>query len=122
MPKDNPPRWITIEKAPYDYRWPDRPVVTCFKEPGEYLVKAEIADDAVNVKKVAREGKLDGSEAKSPKGKRERKKKTTPPPAKGKTDADATASDIGTNAGVDGAGVPAPDSADVRSAVDPATE
>jgi len=37
-------RWITIIKAPFDYRWPDRSAITAFSATGEHMVKDEIAD------------------------------------------------------------------------------
>jgi hypothetical protein len=61
-------RWITV-RQPFNYYWPGRTAVTHFSEAdlGEHLVKAEVADFAVDGG-YATEGKLDGS-ARSRKGK-----------------------------------------------------
>lgn len=75
MPADAPPRWITVRK-PFDYMWPGRSAMTHFAEPGDQLVKAEVADFAVK-SGYATEGKVDGS-ARSKKtsgGKTPRKRK-----------------------------------------------
>lgn len=103
MPADNPPRWITIRKVPYDYRFKDRSAMICYSEPGEYMVKGEVADDAV-VKGYASEGKADGSEAKSRKGKSPRKRKAV------KLAPDA-ATDTGSNDSLGGSDLAAHDSA-----------
>lgn len=122
MPAVNPPRWITI-RQPFDYRWPDRSALTAYNEPGEYMVKAEVADYAVG-KGFATEGKADGSDAKSPKGKhpRKAKSKATKAAEPAKAAGDAAATDNGSNQGMAGKAVSAPDSADVRGAVDSAAE
>ena len=73
MPADARPRWITVRKA-FDYHWPGRSAVTAFRDPGEYMVKAEVADFAVD-HGHATEGKADGSEARSRKGKTPRGKR-----------------------------------------------
>jgi hypothetical protein len=75
MPQDHRPRWITITKVPYDYRWPDRSAMTSFSMPGEYFVKAELADHAVT-KGYATEGKATDSPTRSRKGKTSGKKAT----------------------------------------------
>jgi hypothetical protein len=62
--------WITIRK-PFDYRWPSG-AITFFAEPGEQMVKNEVADFAVD-NGYATEGKADGSEARSTKGGRKRR-------------------------------------------------
>jgi hypothetical protein len=40
-------RRITIHKAPFDYRWPNRQAITAFTSTGTFLVKDEIADFAI---------------------------------------------------------------------------
>jgi hypothetical protein len=73
-------RWITIIKAPFDYRWPDRSAITAFSETGEHMVKDEIADFAVR-SGYAIEGKADPS-VRSTKGKRPRRRARTAANAK----------------------------------------
>lgn len=70
-------RWITVRK-PFDYAWPGRQAVTHFADPGELMVKDEVADFAID-RGYATEGKVDGS-ARSKKGgaKRVRRKKEAP--------------------------------------------
>jgi hypothetical protein len=121
MPKDNPPRWITLRKVPYDYKWPGRNAVTNFKNAGEYLVKAELADDAV-AKGHATEGKADGSEAKAFKGKRIRKPKKATTPAKPATPKADAGPDKGQSAGMGGTDLAADDSASAGQSVAPAAE
>lgn len=84
MPADNRPRRITIIKAPYDYYFKDRSAVICFRETGEVLVKAEIADHATN-NGYAIEGW--GSDSKT----RTRKGKSPARPKRATTKADADA-------------------------------
>lgn len=67
------PRWITVTKAPFDYRWPDRSAISAFTQNGEFFVKDEIADFAIE-NGYAREGKAKGSKARSTKGKTPRRK------------------------------------------------
>lgn len=114
MPADNPPRWITVT-GKFDYRWPGRSAITHYRaDAGEQLVKGEVADYAV-AKGYATEGKADGSEARSTKGKkRTRRRKAAKP------EADATATDTAADDGLAGSGVAADDSAEVRDPVDQA--
>lgn len=122
MPKDNPPRWITLRKVPYDYKWPGRNAVTHFANAGEYLVKAELANDAVG-KRYATEGKADGSEAKAPKVKRVAKaKKATTPLKTDKPKGDAAATDKESGAGMGGTDLAADDRASPGQSVAPAAE
>lgn len=123
MPKDNPPRWITLRKVPYDFRWPGRNAVTHFAEAGEYLVKAELADDAV-AKGIATEGKADGSEAKSRKGRRPRaaKAKATRAAKPATPISDAAAPDTGPDLGMGGTDLAHDDSASAGQPVAPAAE
>lgn len=120
MPAANPPRWITVRK-PFDYRWPDRSAMTVYREAdlGEHLVKAEVADYAV-AGGYASEGKLDGSEAEAPKGKRGKKATSsrTARPKAAKPSADAAAADDGTDASLAREDLPPDDSAAPGSAVD----
>jgi hypothetical protein len=76
MPADAKPRWITVRQR-FDYTWPSR-AVTHFSDAdlGEHLVKAELADFAVE-KGYATEGKLDGSA----KSRKSRKRVTKGKPA-----------------------------------------
>jgi hypothetical protein len=70
-------RWITVKKAPFDYRFPYRTAITAFTDPGEYFVKDEVAEFAVR-NGYAREGKADAF-ARSHKGRgarRSRRKET----------------------------------------------
>lgn len=113
MPADATPRWITVRRA-FDYHWPGRSAVTAFREPGEYMVKAEVANFAVR-NGHATEGKADGSEARSRKGKTARPKNAKVaaeelPPAK--------AADAGTVAPVDHESAADADRAADRPAVD----
>jgi len=104
-------RWITI-RQPFDYRWPGRSAITAYSRPGEFLVKGEVADFAVS-RGFATEGKADGSEARSSKGRRTRRRKDA------KATPDVAASDHGSNTGVDGAGLADHDRPDVQLPVDP---
>ncbi len=74
------PRWITITKVPFDYRWPDRSAITAFTLPGEHHVKDEVADFAV-ARGYATEGRAEDSTTRSSKGGRKavgtRKRKST---------------------------------------------
>lgn len=81
MPADAKPRWITVRK-PFDYSWPGRRAITSYREEhlGEHLVKAEVADFAVD-NGYADEGKLDGS-AKSRKATGRRRKSRKAPTKK----------------------------------------
>lgn len=124
MPADNPPRWITIIKVPYNYEF-SRTSVACYREPGEYMVKAEVADHA-----VANGYAIDGRSAKStarsiksgpPAKKRAPAKKATAA-ARSATAAGDAATDKRSDDGMAGTHVPAADRADVRSAVDQAPE
>jgi hypothetical protein len=65
-------RWITVRQR-FDYRWPSG-AITHFSDNdlGEHMVKAELADFAVE-KGYATDGKADAS-ARSEKGKRRRTK------------------------------------------------
>ncbi len=82
------PRWITITKVPFDYRWPDASAITAFTEAGELFVKDEVADYAIG-KGYATEGKPDGSTARSskvaPKAKTTRPRKSVKPVDHGAT-------------------------------------
>lgn len=113
MPAANPPRWITIINAPFDYFWPDRSAVTAYRANGEFLVKAEVADYAVS-HGYAIDGKPKASRARSTKGKSPRRQKSS------KAKGDAATTDHGTDARMAGPGVATDDRAPVRSAVDPA--
>lgn len=108
MPAENPPRWITIIKAPFDYYWPDRSAVTCFRETGEFFEKAEICDYAV-ANGYALEGRDSSSRTRSRKGKTSRRKSAKP-----KTDAGP---DKANDAGMGGTGVAADDRAGAGRAV-----
>lgn len=68
MPAHNPPRWITVIKAPFNYYWPDRSAVSCVRETGETFEKAELCDYAVS-NGYAIEGRGAGSKTRSRKGK-----------------------------------------------------
>jgi len=82
-------RWITIIKAPFDYRWPDRSAITAFSATGEHMVKDEIADFAVK-SGYAIEGKADPT-VRSTKGKRPRRAKTAANPKPGASVGDTNA-------------------------------
>jgi hypothetical protein len=72
-------RWITV-RTPFDYRWPDRSAITHFSDPGEHMVKDEVADFAV-AGGYATEGKVDGaarSKKSGPKRVRRAKKRDAP--------------------------------------------
>lgn len=114
MPADNPPRWITIINAPFDYYWPDRSAVTAYRANGEFLVKAEVADYAVS-KGYAVEGKPKASTARSSKGRSPRRRKSATPKA------DAAAPVTGPDTSLAGANLADDDRAPVRGAVDPAS-
>lgn len=70
-------RWINITKAPFDYRWPDRPAITAYREAGDHFVKDEVADFAIG-KGYATEGKANAS-SRSTKGKTRRRRKEASP-------------------------------------------
>lgn len=108
------PRWITVTKAPFDYRWPDRSAITAFTANGEFLVKDEVADFAVK-RGYATEGKANGSKTRSTKGKTRRR-------ARAKVRPDVPAADNGQDARVDGARLADADRPDVQLSVDPDTE
>lgn len=93
MPADNPPRWITLHKVPYNFEH-SRLSVTCYSETGEYLVPGRVADDAV-AKGYATEGRLPERNT--------RTRKSGPPRRKATSAAkSATAKrDAGTNLGHD---------------------
>lgn len=99
MPADNPPKRICITRVPYNYSWPGRSAVTVFRETGEYLVKAEVADHAV----------ANGYAIPVPPRSQPRRKK-----AIAKADAGA---DSRSDAGVAGEGLAADDRAHVRGAM-----
>jgi hypothetical protein len=99
MPATKPPRRITLLKVPYNYEWPGRNAVTCTREPGEYLWKAEMADDAV-AKGYAIEGWAADSTTRSSKGRSQRRRSSVTP----KPDA---ATDMGSDAGMGGTAVAA---------------
>lgn len=82
-------RWITVRK-PFNYFWPGRSAVTHFREPGDQMVKDEVADFAV-ANGYATEGKVDGS-SRSDKGTnaRRRAKKKDVPAAKAADSGPAT--------------------------------
>lgn len=74
-------RWITV-RTPFDYTWPSR-AITHYSEPGDQLVKDDVADFAV-ANGYATEGKADGSarSRKGGKGKRVRRARKGSPAAK----------------------------------------
>lgn len=112
MPAGAKPRWITVRKA-FDYHWPGRTAITQFSDAdlGEHLVKAEVADFAVD-NGYADEGKIDGS-ARSRKGRKRRSR------AKPKKDAPAAeAADTQPSAPVGDANAPDADRPADRPAVD----
>lgn len=105
MPADSPPRRITIIKVPYNYEWPGRSAVSCIRETGEVLVKAEMADHA-----VANGYAIEGwSSLPATKGKTRRRTS-----ARKKADAGTL---TGPNTGMGRAGVAADDSAGARQPV-----
>lgn len=106
-------RWITI-RTPFDYTWPSR-AITAYTEPGDILVKEEVADFAVE-KGYATEGKVDGS-AKSRKG----GKRNIARRHKKQEAATAKAANRRSVAPVGSADVPAADSSGSGSGVDPAS-
>lgn len=96
MPAEAPPRRITIHKVPYDFEH-SRISVTCYSEPGEYMVPARVADDAV-AKGYATEGWESLTTTRTTKGGPKRAKKATRArkSATAKPDAGAdTGSDLG---------------------------
>lgn len=99
-------RWITVRKV-FDFTWPSR-AMTAFSDAdlGEHLVKAELADFAVE-KGYATEGKLDGSA----KSRKSRKRVTKGKPA-------AKTADTRTVAPVGNASAAEPDRPADRPAVD----
>lgn len=117
MPADNPPRRITLIKVPYNYEWPGRRAVSCYRQTGEFLVKAEVADDAIG-KGYALPGWASDKKAHTA-GKRTAKSRATSPAKSAKPAANA-ATDNRTDDDVAGTDVPAPDRPDVRGAVDEA--
>lgn len=106
-------RWITV-RTPFDYTWPSR-AITAYTEPGDILVKEEVADFAVE-KGYATEGKVDGS-AKSRKG----GKRNIARRHKKLESAAAKAAKPRPDAGVAAAPVAAADSSDSGNGVDPAS-
>lgn len=85
-------RWITVKTVPFDYRWPDRSAITAFTTAGEYFVKDEVADFAIE-RGYASDGKTEGSTARSTKGKTPRRasaKSVTREPAVATTANDGT--------------------------------
>lgn len=105
-PAHQPPRRITLHKAPYNFEH-SRSSVTCYSEPGEFLVPARVADDAV-AKGYATEGWAGDSMTRTSKGGGRRKKRATSQrkSATAKPDAGAV---LGSDDGMGGTGVPAPD-------------
>jgi hypothetical protein len=79
-------RWITVHAA-FDYPWPGRSAITAFSDPGEYMVKDEVADFAV-AGGHATEGKAEGSATRSRKGKTTGPRKSAKAAAKGSTTAE----------------------------------
>lgn len=115
-------RWITVRK-PFDYRFASGAIVA-FADAhlGEHMVKGEVADFAIE-KGFATDGKLDGSEAKSDKGKVTKAKsaraKATRATKSSKAIADAsTAADSGRNNRLAGKGLAGNGGADAGAAVD----
>lgn len=96
MPAHNPPCRITFIKVPYNHYW-DRNSVSCYRQLGEQLVKAEVADAAVKA----------GYAIEAP-----RKATSRRTSAKARADAGP---DIRKDAGMGGTGVAADDSAGLRS-------
>lgn len=117
MPADSPPRKITFHKVPYDHYF-GRTAIMCFSEPGEFTVKAEVADRAVSLGYATEGWASDERRRPSTKGRSRRTRKA----ATAKADAATIATDDGTDAGLAGAGLSADDSAAVRGAVDQAAE
>jgi hypothetical protein len=108
------PRWITITKAPFDYRWPTVTAMTHFSMNGEFFVKDEVADFAIS-KGYATEGKASGSTTKSVKGKATKPRKS----AKPKSDAKAAPADAKPDDQLDGARLAGDDRLDAGRVVDP---
>jgi hypothetical protein len=101
MPADNPPRRITITRAPFDFEH-SRTSVTHYSATGEFLVPAKVADYAVG-RGYATEGWASDSATRTVKSGPRRRKATTP--AKKRTaNADAGA-DTGSDAGMGGTSV-----------------
>lgn len=99
-------RWITV-REPFEYRWPDRSAITHFHTPGDFMVKDEVADFAIE-KGYAAEGKSD-QKSRSRKGTGARRRKEKPA---------ANAADTGSVAGVGDANAPNTDRTADRPAVD----
>ena len=116
MPADNPPRRITLINVPYNYEF-TRTSVAVWRKPGEYLVKAEVADHAVAngyaIDGWAARGRVAGKEAAKPRA-TSRRKSATP-----KADA---GTDIRSHQGVGGTDLAADDSASAGGAVAPAAD
>lgn len=114
-------RWITITKAPFDFRWPNG-AVSAVTENGEQNVKDELADFAIE-RGFATEGKPDGSTARSTKGVgkavRGRKPKATRQPPADNNEIDEATANLAPVDRLDGADMADDDSADDRPAVDP---
>jgi len=118
MPADSPPRRITIHKVPYDF-YHSRTAVTCYSEPGEFLVPAKVADDAV-AKGYATEGWARDSKTRTSKGGPKRKH-TTRRAKSAKPKADA-ATNTRSKPGMGGAAVAAAHRAVTGRPVAPAAE
>lgn len=105
MPAENPPRWITIHKVPYDFEH-SRTSVTCYSQPGEFLVPARVADDAV-AKGYASEGRLPELNTRSRKSGPARRRSATRAKKSATTAIDGAGTNLGTGAGMGGTGVAA---------------
>lgn len=104
MPADNPPRKITIVKAPFDFEH-SRLSVTQYSATGEFLVPGRVADFAV-AKGYATEGWASDSTTRTAKSGPRRRKVAT---SKGKSAKPAShaAAVERSDAGMDGTGVAA---------------
>jgi hypothetical protein len=87
MPANDPPRRITITKAPFDFEH-SRTSVTHYSATGEFLVPARVADFAV-ARGFATEGWASDSSTRTAKGGPRRRKRATRAGGSAKPAADA---------------------------------
>ena len=121
MPRQ-PPRRITIHKVPYNFER-TRASVTCYSGTGEFLVPAEVADDAT-AKGYATEGWASDSRTRTSKGgpRRRRAPSSGTSAAKSATTATNAATDTGSDAGMGGAHLATDDRAGAGQPVAPAAD
>jgi hypothetical protein len=122
MPTHQPPRRITIHKVPYNFER-SRASVTCYSKVGEYLVPAEVADDAT-AQGYATEGWASDSRTRTTKGgpRRRRAPSSGTSAAKSATTAANAATDNRSDAGMGGTHLAADDRASAGQPVAPAAD